>query len=119
MAEYGIKETKEMFAAAVGVVDAYRISRADDGKITIPQDLINFIQPLSQIPVAVDGADMIPKELGDLDDVEIMELTDDFGDLVQDERYKRVFYGLAIAGDAIKEIVNAEQPEQPEVDPKA
>lgn len=107
--QYGIKETEEMFDAVIAGKKAYELSIADDGKVTFPGDILNFIDALTKIPTAFNGANKIPKELGDLDQVEIEQLAAKFGDVVYDERYQRVFYGLAIAGDAIKEIVTAEK----------
>lgn len=108
MEKFGIQQTEEMFDAAVGLVNAYKLSKQDDGKVTIPGDLLNFISPLTKVPIAIEGADQVPKELGDLSDEEILRLRSRFGEIVQDERYQRVFYGLAVAGDAIKEIVAGE-----------
>ena len=47
--------------------------------------------------------------MGDLNQAEIEQLAEKFGDVVYDERYQRAFYGLVIAGDAIKEIVTGEK----------
>lgn len=107
--EYGINETEQMMSAVVALKQAVTISKADDGKITIPNDLFNFINTINPIIVGVTGADQIPKELGDLDQAEIERLRARFGDIVDDERWQRAFYGLAIAGDAISEIVKEEK----------
>ncbi len=107
--EYGIKETSEMFGAVVSVKKAYETSVADNGKVDFPNDVLNFIDPLTKLPTAINGASLIPKELGDLNQTEIEELAEMFGEVVYDERYQRAFYGLVIAGDAIKEIVTGEK----------
>lgn len=107
--QYGIKETEEMFDAVISAKKAYETSVADNGKVDFPNDILNFIDPLTKLPTAFNGADKIPKELGDLDQTEIERLAEKFGEVVYDERYQRVFYGLTIAGDAIKEIVTAER----------
>lgn len=107
--QYGIKETEEMFDAVIAAKKAYETSVADNGKVDFPNDILNFIDPLTKLPTAFNGADKIPKELGDLDQTEIERLAKKFGEIVYDERYQRVFYGLTIAGDAIKEIVTVEQ----------
>ncbi len=107
--QFGIKETEEMFDAVISVKKAYELSVADDGKVTFPGDILNFIDPLTKVPTAFNGAKAIPQELGDLDQAEIEVLADRFGDIVYDERYQRAFYGLAIAGDAIYEIVATEK----------
>ena len=107
--EYGIKETVELFDAGIALKDAVTLSQADDGKVTFPQDLVNFVAPIPRIITGVEGAGQVPKELGDLDESEILILEDKFGELVRDERYQRLFRGLAIAGDAIAEIIQGEQ----------
>lgn len=107
--ERGIKETRELFKSAVDFVNAVRISRQDDGRVTIPGDLTNFVTPLFGLPTAVDGADQIPAELRDLDQLEIQELRDEFGSLIDDPRYVKVFHGFLLAGDGIQEILRGEQ----------
>ncbi len=107
--QYGIKETSEMFDAVISTKKAYESSVADNGKVDFPNDVLNFIDPLTKLPTAINGADKIPKELGDLNQAEIEQLAEKFGDVVYDERYQRAFYGLVIAGDAIKEIVTGEK----------
>ena len=109
MEKYCIHQTEEIFDAGLALINAYKISKADDGKVTIPGDLLNFIGPLTKVPVAIEGADQVPKELGDLSKAEILQLKARFGEIVNDERYQRVFFGLATAGDAIKEIVSGEK----------
>lgn len=107
--QYGINETEQMFSAVIALKQAIAISRADDGKITIPADLFNFINTINPMIVGITGADQIPKELGDLDAQEIEQLRAKFGEIVDDERYQRVFYGLAIAGDAVVELIKEEK----------
>ena len=107
--QYGINETEEMMSAVIALKQAVAISKADDGKVTIPNDLFNFINTINPLIVGITGADKIGKELGDLDAEEIERLRVKFGAIVDDERYQRVFYGLAIAGDAVVELVNEEK----------
>lgn len=109
MSEYGIKETEELFDAAVSIKDAIALAKADDGKVNLRKDYPFFITPFPKLIVGVEGARQVPKELQDLDEQELARLRDRFGDLIDDERYQRAFYGLAIAGDAILEIVQDEQ----------
>ncbi|MEL6670130.1 MAG: hypothetical protein AAFP08_14250, partial [Bacteroidota bacterium] len=96
----GIKETKELFKSMVDLKDAVKLSTANDGKLDIPGDLPNFINPLFGLPTAIQGIDQIPAELRDLDQNEIAELREDFGDLVDDPRYIKLFGALLTAGDA-------------------
>jgi len=103
-----IQQTVEFFDAGIALKEAIKISRQNDGKVNFPGDLLNFIGFLTALPAALDGLDEIPKELDDLDQAEIDVLTERFGEIVADERYQRVFKGLAIAGDAINEIVSQE-----------
>lgn len=107
--QYGINETEQMMSAAVALKQAIAISKADDGKITFPEDLFNFINVINPIIIGVTGADQIGKELADLDQSEIERLRAKFGEIVDDERYQRIFYGLAIAGDAAIEIIKEEK----------
>ncbi|MEL6837147.1 MAG: hypothetical protein AAFP77_29350 [Bacteroidota bacterium] len=107
--EYGIQQTEEMFDAVVAVKEAIQLSKKDDGKVTFPGDMVNFVAPIPRIITGFTGANQIPRELTDLDTLELDRLRDRFGDIVDDERFQRAFYGLAIAGDAIYEIISEEQ----------
>lgn len=107
--KYGIKETEDMFDLAVSIKTAVAKSKEGDGKVDIKTDFVHFITPLTIIPRAFEGAGKIPKEWGDLSETEISRLRDRFGEIVDDERWQRAFMGLAIAGDAIYEIVSEEQ----------
>lgn len=106
---YGIQQTEEMFDAIVATKEAIELSKRDDGKVTLPGDLVNFVAPIPRIITGFTGANQIPRELTDLDNLELDRLRERFGDIVDDERYQRAFYGLAIAGDAIYEIIAEEQ----------
>jgi len=104
----GIKETRELFRSGVEMVGAVRISRQDNGRVDFPGDIPNFLTPLINLPVAINGADQIPAELRDLDQDEITELKAEFGALVQDPRYQKVFQGLLMVADGIQEIIRDE-----------
>lgn len=101
---YDIRETEDVFDLAVSIKEAIELSKADDGKVDIRKDFVNFIKPLTIIPRAFEGARNIPKEWGDLSDTEITRLRDRYGEIIDDERWQRAFMGLVIAGDAIYEI---------------
>ena len=107
--EYGINETEQMMSAAIALKQAVKISKADDGKVTFPDDLFNFINVINPLIIGITGADQIGKELADLDQDEIERLRAKFGQIVDDERYQRIFYGLAIAGDAAIELIRSEE----------
>lgn len=109
-----------MFDAVVAIKDAVELSKKDNGKVDFPGDLPFFVAPIPKMITGFAGANNIPKELSDLDPQELTRLRDRFGDIVDDERFQRAFYGLAIAGDAIYEIISdtpqdgqLPQPEQP------
>jgi len=108
MANYGIKETTEFFNAGIALKEAVNVSIANDGKIDFT-DFPNFIQFLIQLPEAIKGLDQVPAELGDLNENELDALEQKFGDLVGDDRYRKLFRGLAITGGAVLEIVRGEQ----------
>ncbi|PHN06171.1 hypothetical protein [Flavilitoribacter nigricans] len=107
--KYGIQETEDLFDLAVSLKEAVAKAKEGDGKIDIKTDFIHFFQPVTRIPRAFEGAGNIPKEWSDLSEAEIIRLHDRFGDIVNDERWQRAFIGLAIAGDAIYEIVSEEK----------
>lgn len=106
---YGIKETSELFDAGIALKQAVELSKKDDGKVTFPNDLVHFVAPIPRIITGVEGVNQVPKELTDLDEQEISILEQKFGQIVYDERYLRIFRGLAIAGDAISELINEEK----------
>ena len=109
--KYGIQETEDMFDLAVSIKTAVAKAKEGDGKVDIKTDFVHFINPLTIIPRAFEGANKIPKEWGDLSETEIIRLRDRFGEIIDDERWQRAFMGLVIAGDAIYEIVAQEQAE--------
>lgn len=102
---YGTKETEDMFDLAVALKVAVDKSR-EDGRVDIKTDFVHFINPVTIIPRAFEGARNIPKEWGDLSETEIIRLRDRFGEIVDDERWQRAFMGLVIVGDAIYEIAS-------------
>ena len=106
---YNIKETKELIRSGILLKNAVKLSKADNGKVDFPQDLVNFFPLLTSLPIGIGGADKIPNELTDLSSSEIEELELEFGELIKDDRWRRVFRGLVVAGDAIVEIVNEEK----------
>lgn len=106
---YDIKETEDVFDLAVSIKEAIVLSKADDGKVDLKKDFVNFFKPLTILPRAFEGAGKIPKEWGDLSEAEIIRLRDRYGEIVDDERWQRAFVGLVIAGDAIYEIASEER----------
>lgn len=107
--QYGIQETRELLTSTREIVTAIRISKEDDGKVTIPGDLANFLTPLLNLPKAVTGADQIPNELRDLDQLEINVLNEEFADIINDPRYRKIFNGLLLIGDGALEIITGQE----------
>lgn len=106
--EVGIENTKKAMGSVEGLVSAVRQSKQNDGVINI-KDAPLFIAPLIALPDAISGVDEIPAELRDLDQFESQELEQAFGKIVNDPRYRKVFYGLLLIGDGIQEIIRDEE----------
>lgn len=101
----GITETKDLFRAGVAIKTAIASAKANDGKIDLLTDWPNFAQVLPALFAAVQGGDQIPAELKDLDEAEIAELRAEFGMIVEDPVYGKLFAGLATAASATAEII--------------
>ncbi len=67
-----IQETRAAVAAIVGAFDAWQTARAD-GHVSF-KEWLRMATLIPQMWEAIDGADAIPKELGDLDGLEADEL---------------------------------------------
>ncbi|MEM1215582.1 MAG: S8 family serine peptidase [Bacteroidota bacterium] len=103
--QIGITQTEEAFDALLALKEAIELSKRDNDKIDFPGDLVNFVAPIPRIIKGVEGANQIPAEWTDLVPTEIDRLRDRFGDIVDDPRWQRAFFGLVTAGDAILEII--------------
>lgn len=107
MATYGIKETKDLFSLVGATVTAVEAS-LEDGKINLI-DLGNFVTALAALPAAITGIQEIPKEITDLDDDEIEQLRNEFGDVVNNPKWVRAFGAAVLFYDAIYEIVKKDE----------
>lgn len=103
---YGIEETKDLFVAGIALKNAIKAAKENDGKIDLLTDWPQFAQVLPAMFSVVQGGDKIPAELGDLDESEIAELRELFGEIVDDPVYGKLFAGLAMAASATAELVN-------------
>lgn len=99
-----IKETTDMFDFIRASVEAVRAAR-QDGKIDL-QDAPLLFTPALKLPAAITGIEDIPAEFADLDSNEIEALTQQFGNIVSDDRYRRAFAGLTTFADAVYEIAS-------------
>lgn len=70
----GIKETKEVFAFAKGIVGDLAKNMADDGKISTAEWLSIAMGNAPAAVSAMMGMDRIDDELKDLDEAEVREL---------------------------------------------
>ena len=68
-----IKESKEVLACMLDLGEGFYKSMADDGKIN-QADIVNFLPTLMSLPVAIEGATLVPAELKDLDASELLEI---------------------------------------------
>jgi hypothetical protein len=73
-----IKETKELVGFGLHLASAIK-DAMDDGKMNI-LDFPKFFKVLKKLKPALDGIEMIPSELKDLDDAEKAELMAAFQD---------------------------------------
>lgn len=103
---YGIQETVDYFDLGIAFKESVELAKADDGKVDVlGRDYIHFLKPITMLPKAITGTSSVPKELGDLSDTEIAQLEEKFGEIIHDERYQRLFRGLAIMGSALEDII--------------
>jgi S-ribosylhomocysteine lyase LuxS involved in autoinducer biosynthesis len=70
-----IKETLEVIDFGMSVANGVYVSLKNDGKITAA-DAVNFMPALMALPAALEGADKVPAELGELSDVELGQIRD-------------------------------------------
>lgn len=111
MSTYGIKETRELIQFAVSMVEAGRVSLGD-GEFNFPGDLVNFVDPVTKMPAAFSGITNVPNELFDLDDEEIDELRNEFGEIIDDPRWIKVIHASFLLFDSVVELVNDEKAEE-------
>jgi hypothetical protein len=100
---YGIKETKDLFAAIRAFKEVIKQAKENDGVINF-SDWVLLPALFGPLQAAVSGGQEIPKELGDLDQAEIEELTAEFGELINDPAAMQIFQGLALVADGIYDL---------------
>jgi len=96
METYGIKETRDLLQAFVGLANVIDVTTQDGFQFT---DFFELIGPLSKMPAAITGAEKIPLELYDLDeeeekiliqDIEQLEFESEYSELVAEQGLKAV-----------------------------
>ena len=106
--KYGIKETKEMLDLGFELAKAGKAALAD-GKVNF-FDLPVIIPVFAKVGPAVDGAAMIPAELGDIDEFESKELIDyakaKLPEIVDDAFIKNRILVYLKAGLAVAEAIS-------------
>ena len=102
--KYGINETLDVLAAVQSLLTT--INQYKEGGLQVNEYLLIFSAALGPILKAVEGGNLIPKELGDLDEAELTQLEEQgYGDLLKNEAAKQLVYGLTLVGDAIHDLV--------------
>lgn len=70
---YGIKETKEVIELILGISDGIAKSFKDDGKLSL-SDIQHFTGALFLLPNAFSGIELVPTELKELEESEVLEI---------------------------------------------
>lgn len=106
--KYSIKETKELLDLGFGLAKAGKDALAD-GKVTL-WDLPLIVPVLGLVSPGIEGGELVPKELGDLDEAESKELLDyaksKIPDIVSDADLKKKVYSCLKAGLALLEAIS-------------
>ena len=100
MGEHGIQETKEMLDFIIAMGNGYG-KAVEDGEWTA-SDLTHFMDALLKVPAALANMDLIPVELGDLEEAELQELKDhvvEEFDIPQDDVEEVIEMALGIGLD--------------------
>ena len=111
---YGIKETREFFTLIDEVIGGIEKAKAGDGKVDFPNDLVHFFNVPVSLFTAIVGADQVPKELADLDDAEVLQLTTDFGNIIDNGNFRNMFFHLVSFAQAVKAEVQDRKEETEE-----
>ena len=110
--KYGIGEIIEVFDAADELVGLYDAVIGDDKKVNlkdIPALLTKGPSAAKAVLAAVQGGELIPKQLTDLDEEEKQELYAKFGEKIHDIRYQKVFQGIVQIADGLTEIIQGQE----------
>lgn len=95
----GITETEEAFEALIELKKAIEDAN-EDGKIDTG-DISLLFGIFPKLMKGIAGGQNIPAELKDLDDNEIAQLSDKFGEAFDSPNYRKMFYGFALIADGI------------------
>lgn len=104
MKKYGIKETDEALTTAIGLIKAGVQAKKVGGPFL--QNFGLFIQPLVTLPVAIEGADKVPREVTDIDEEEARFLIDKHGAELKDEDFKEFFFYFSNAVRKAKDMID-------------
>jgi len=102
---YGIKETKDVVAFVAQTKQAVKLAKANDGKVDI-NDFGIFFGVVPFLMEAINGAGEIPKEWDDLDENEITELVEAFGEIVYDPFWQMAFNGALLLARGLDGILS-------------
>ena len=103
----GVKETKEVLVFSVASIEAFRAAKANNGKIDAA-DLPLLFDPATKLLPAINGANLIGKELADLSPTEIEEIVSLVGPSILNPRYRRVFIATLEFGSSIADLFDDE-----------
>lgn len=95
----GVNEIKDVITAATTVFKAGKLA-LEDGRLNLA-DIPFFVEVPGSIFRAVEGITSVPAEFKDLDETEIAELRAEFGTLVDDENWQRVFVGVVYIANGL------------------
>ncbi len=104
----GIKETQEVFDFTDAVIDAVRISKANDGKVDW-RDAGNFFTPGFKLMTAITGIEKVDDELVDLDPQEIAILESRITKYAKNPRYAAAAGHLLAFANEIAAIVKEDK----------
>jgi len=107
-AAIGVKETLEVFDFADAVIDAVRISKANDGKVDW-RDAGNFFTPGFKLMTAITGIEKVDDELVDLDAQEIAILESRITKYANNPRYAVATGHLLAFANEIAAIVKEDK----------
>ncbi len=106
--QYGVKESKEVLALGFALGGALK-SAKKDGKIDV-SDIVYLLPAIQASSAALADLSLVPKELGELDVAEAVELLNyakgEVDGLVDDEQAKKVVNAALKVGLSVAELVS-------------
>lgn len=102
--EHGIKETREALQAALAICQTVKSAKADDGVID-GKDTPKMLAVAMPLLAAIKGGEKIPTELSDLSDNEINELKEDFGGVINNKNFQKIYHGLLLMADGVHDEI--------------